>query len=271
MSNFLANTFIQYALICGLLSSVACGIVGTYAVSKKITFIAGSIAHTVLAGMGIVYYFNYVYFLNVNPLVGAFITAVIASFIIGIIHIKKLYDMDTIISVIWALGMGIGIVFIAITPGYSQDLNNYLFGNILMVSESDLYIITIVDILIITLSIYFYNKFLAICFDEEFLKTRKINVTFYYIFLLILISLTIVTLIQMLGLILVIALISIPPSIARRFTIKMHNVMILSVILGVFFTISGILISYYINIPSGASIVIIASLFFIISLFTRNS
>jgi zinc transport system permease protein len=264
------NNFLLYALLAALLSSISCGIIGTYMVSKKLTFLTGGISHSVLGGMGLIYYLNFIYSLDINPIYGAIVFAILAAIIIGIISLKKEYDTDTIIASIWALGMGIGIIFIALTPAYNQSLTTYLFGNILMVSKLDLYIISTLNFIILSLSILFYSKFLYIIFDEEFAKLKGINVSFYYLLMLILISLTIVSLIQVVGLILIIALLAIPPSIAKKYVKTIKQMMILSILLGAFFSFIGLYISYELNIPSGASIVLSASVFFLISILIKK-
>lgn len=259
------NNFLLYALLAALLSSISCGIIGTYMVSKKLTFLTGGISHSVLGGMGLIYYLNFIYSLNINPIYGAIVFAILAALIIGVISLKKEYDTDTIIASIWALGMGIGIIFIALTPAYNQSLTTYLFGNILMVSKFDLYLISVLNLIILVLSIIFFNKFLYIIFDEEFSRLKGINVSFYYLLMLVLISLTIVSLIQVVGLILIIALLAIPPSISKKYVKTIKQMMVLSTLLGALFSFIGLYISYELNIPSGASIVLVASISFLIS------
>ena len=264
------NSFLQYALFAGILASISCGIMGTYVVTKKITFLSGGIAHTVLGGIGIVCFVNKVYGMNIPPLYGAIIVALASAIIIGLVNIYSEHDSDTIIGALWSIGMAVGVIFISITPGYNSDLMSYLFGNILMVSKSDIYLLTVLDAVIIILGITFYNKFIAICFDEEFARVKNVKATFYYLLLLCLTALTIVALMQIVGLILVIALLTMPAAIAKQYVNSMWKMMLVAVILGIVFTVSGIAVSYGPDMPSGATIIILTSVFFMISILHKR-
>jgi len=260
-----STPFMQYALIAGLLASVSCGVVGTYVVTKKISLVSGGIAHTILGGVGLVCFLNKVYGMNIPPMYGALVVALLAAIVIGLVKIYGEHDADTVIAALWSVGMATGVIFIALTPGYNNDLMSYLFGNILMVTKHDLYLLVILDTFVIIVGVALYHKLCAICFDEDFAKVKGMNVTFYYLLLLCLTAITIVTLIQVVGLILVIALLTIPAAIAKQYSNSMWKMMIWAVILGVFFTFSGLAISYGPDLPSGAVIIIIASLSFAIS------
>jgi len=269
-SALLVNPFLQYALIAGVLASIACGIIGTYVVTKRITFLSGGISHTVLGGVGIACYLNKIYGTNIPPLYGAMVVGLIAAIAIGLINLYSEHESDTVIGALWSLGMAVGVIFISMTPGYNTDLMSYLFGNILMVTKSDLYLMITLDLVIIFLGILFYNKFTAICFDEEFSRVKGIKVTFYYLLLLCLTALTIVALIQVVGLILVIALLIMPAAIAKQYVKKMWKMMLVAVILGILFTFSGLLISYEPDLPSGAMIILVTSFFFIVSIIQKK-
>lgn len=257
--------FMQYALIAGLLASVSCGVVGTYVVTKKISLVSGGIAHTILGGVGLVCFLNKVYGMNIPPMYGALVVALLAAIVIGLVKIYGEHDADTVIAALWSVGMAVGVIFIALTPGYNNDLMSYLFGNILMVTKHDLYLLVLLDTFVIIVGVTLYHKLSAICFDEDFARVKGINVTFYYLLLLCLTAITIVTLIQVVGLILVIALLTIPAAIAKQYSNSMWKMMLWAVILGVFFTLSGLVVSYGPDLPSGAVIIIIASLSFAIS------
>ncbi len=263
-------SFMQYALLAGLLASVACGISGTYVVTKKISLLAGGISHTVLGGVGFVLYLNKVHGTNIPPIYGAMAVALLSAIIIGLVDLYSEYDTDTIISVMWSLGMATGVIFISITPGYSTDLMSYLFGNILMVTKQDLYILTIINAIVILTGIIFYNKLTAVCFDEDFARLKGINVGFYYLLLLCITALTIVALIQVVGLILVIALLTMPAAIAKQYVKNMRQMMIMAVILGTLFTTSGLVASYEPDLPSGATIIVITSVFFLLSMLHKK-
>ncbi|MCK4608178.1 MAG: metal ABC transporter permease [Gammaproteobacteria bacterium] len=252
-------SFLHYALIGGILASIACGIIGPFVVVKKISYISGGIAHTVLAGLGIAY------FLGGDPIVGALIAALIAALIIGWVSISAKKYEDTIISVLWALGMAVGIIFITKTPGYNVDLMSYLFGNILFISSTDLYLLLALDLVIIVTVFCLYKQFLAVCFDAEFARLRGLPVKFYYLLLLCLMALAVVSLIQVVGLILVMALLTIPAAIARQYVSSIAKMMLVSIILGAVFTAVGLSLSYITNLPTGATIILLAGVAFLCS------
>jgi zinc transport system permease protein len=251
--------FMQNAVIIGLLASVACGVMGTYVVVKRIVFISGGISHTVLGGMGIAYYYGY------HPMHGAVVSALVAAVVIGWVSLRYHQYEDTIIGALWAIGMAVGILFIYKTPGYSIDLMTYLFGNILMVERESIYVLASLDALIIVLVFLFYKRFLAVCFDEEYSELQGIGVVTTYLLLLCLIALTVVILIQVVGIILVIALLTLPAATARYYARSLVQMMILASLLGVVFTTSGLIVSYQPNLPAGATIILIAGLAYLLA------
>lgn len=259
------HAFMQNAFYAGLLASIACGITGTYVVVKRISYISGGIAHAVLGGMGIAYY------LGINPLIGAIAFALLSAVLLGLVSIKAKQHEDTIIGALWAVGMAIGVLFISITPGYKVDLSSFLFGNILLVSRTDLVILFILDLLILGLAIVYYRQFQSICFDEDYARLREIPVEFLYILLLCLIALTVVVLIQVVGLILVIALLTLPASIAGLGTKKLGSMMALAFFYSLFFTVSGLVLSYLKNLPAGATIIVIAGMGYLLALGLKSA
>jgi zinc transport system permease protein len=263
MSAFLKDLielpFLQNAVIAGILCSIAGGVVGTYVVLRRITYIAAAISHCILGGLGAARYFNVVYDLPwLRPIYGAIITALLSAFIIGYISLKAKEREDTVISALWAVGMAVGVLFIFKTPGYNEDLMSYLFGNILMVSREDIFLIGILDVIVVTLTIVFYNQTVAVCFDEEFARTRGVMVEFYYMLLLCMTALTVVLTVSVVGIIMVIALLSLPVAVASRFFDRVWKIMIASTLLGIAFTLSGLLVSYTPNLPSGAVTIVIS-------------
>jgi len=251
--------FMQYALLTGLLASVACGVIGSYIVTRRITYIGGGIAHSVLGGMGAAYFLSVVYkWNNLQPLHGAIIAALIAAIIIGLVSLRAKQREDTVIGAVWAIGMAVGIIFISKTPGYNENLMSYLFGNILMVTPSDLWLIVILDIIVVVVGLVFYNQFLAVCFDEEFARVRGVNVEFYYLLLLCLTALTVVILVTVVGIVMVIALLTLPVAVAGYFSRTLWRTMFLATIFSVFFTFFGLALSYGANLPSGATIILLA-------------
>jgi len=252
--------FIQYALLTGLLASVACGVVGTYVVARRITYVAGGIAHTVLGGMGAAVYLHRACGVAwLTPLHGATAAAIVAAAVIGVVSLRFRQREDTIISALWATGMATGILFIAKTPGYQQDLMSYLFGNILMVSAGDLWLVATLDLAILVLSLAFHKQFLAICFDEELARTRGVRVEAFYLLLLMLTALTVVLLVTVVGIVLVIALLTLPVAAAGQFARRLWQMMLLATLLSMLVTTGGLAASYALDLPTGALTVLLAS------------
>lgn len=258
--------FLQHALLAGVLASVACGIIGSYVVTRKISYIAGSISHTVLGGLGAARYFQVVHGWDwFEPLYGAVLASLIAALAIGLVSMRARQREDTVIGALWAVGMAAGILFISQTPGYNEDLMSYLFGSILMVSAQDLWLIAGLDLLVVIAAALFYNQFLAICFDEEFARLRGIRVEGFYLLLLCMTALTVVLLVTIVGIIMVIAIITLPAAVAGEFTKRLWHMMLLSALLTVAFTTTGLALSYGPNLPAGATIIVIAGAAYLLS------
>ncbi|NOX71973.1 MAG: metal ABC transporter permease [Candidatus Micrarchaeota archaeon] len=259
MLEVLSYTFFQNALIAALLASIACGVIGVYVVIKRIVFISGGISHSSFGGLGIAYY------LGAEPLLGALIFAIASALGIGFLSKKSSERDDTVIGAVWAIGMAIGILFIAMTPGYAADLFSYLFGNILMVSSGHLLIMFVLDIIILASIGLFYNVFRAVAFDEEFAKTVGIPVFALNMFLLSLVALTVVIMIKAVGIILLIALLTLPAATANKMTKDMKRMMVLATFLGIIYSSAGIFISYFFDLPSGAMIILISAIGYLIA------
>ena len=257
-------SFMQHAFLACVLASIGCGIIGTYVVVKRIGFLAGGIAHSVLAGMGIAIFFH------AAPVSGAVIAALVSAVLIGWINLHLRQHEDILVATFWSMGMAIGIMFISMIPGYNIDLMSYLFGNILLVSDQNLYLMLMLDVVIITLVFFFYRQFLAVAFDEEFSRLRGLNVELFYILLLCTVALTVVLLIQVVGLILVLALLILPAATAAQFTGSILRMMLLAVILSAAITTTGLLISYVPDLPSGSTIIILAGSVYIITLVAQS-
>lgn len=272
MINFLealvSNPFLQMALFAGLAASVTSGIIGSYIVVKRIVFISGSIAHSVLGGMGLCLWLRRTYDLIwLDPMHGALLAALLSSFLIGWIHLKYREREDTVIAAIWSTGMSIGVIFIALTPGYNVELANFLFGNILWVSQKDLLVLLGLDLFVIAIAAFFHKRFLAICFDEDQAHLQGVPVNALYLLLLGLVALSVVLLIQVVGSILIIAMLAIPAAIASGLTVRLSQMMVISVLLGALFIFLGTGASYELNWPPGATIALTAALFYLLSLF----
>jgi len=254
---------INNSIYASILLSIVIAIIGSLIVINKTTAITGSIAHGSFGGIGIGLY------LGSNIILTTSIFTIILAIILALITIRFPNRQDSLIGVIWAIGMSIGIIFLNLTPGYQSDAISYLFGNILLIEKSDLYFMLVVDILLLISIIFLYHRFLAMSYDKEFLTLRNINANLLYTYFLILTSLSIVMSVRAIGIILILALFTIPPLIAEKWTKKFFSMMILSGILGFIFMTSGILISYYFDISPTPSIVLIASIGLILSLFKR--
>ncbi len=263
----LANhSFLQKALLAGILAGVACGVVGTYVVTRRITYIGGGISHSVLGGMGAAYFLAGVHGITwLNPFVGATVAALLSALIIGWVSLKAAQREDTVISVIWAVGMAIGIIFIAKTPGYNENLMSYLFGNILMVGGRDLWLMAALDVIIIVIVGLFYNQFLGVCFDEEFARVRGLRVEFYYLLLLCLTALTVVLLVTVVGVVMVVALLSLPAATASFFARTLKQNMVVAVLLSILVTVLGLALSYGPDLPAGATIILTAGVVYILA------
>lgn len=263
------HTFLQHALLAGLLSSVACGVVGTYVVVRRITYIAGAISHCILGGMGAAQYMQAVHGWSwCDPLFGATISALLAALVIGLVSLKAKQREDTVIGAIWAIGMAVGVIFIANTPGYNKDLTSYLFGNILWVSSRDLWLIAILNCVVLVTVFTFYNQFLAVCFDEEFSRLRGVPVELFYLLLLALTALTVVVMVKVVGIVLVIALLTLPVAIAGNYVRTLWQMMLLSIVVSALLTVCGQALTYSptnVKLPAGATIIVLAGIVYLIS------
>ena len=251
--------FMRNALLAGILTSIACGIIGTLVVVNRIVFISGGIAHAAYGGIGLAFYFRF------PPLLGAAGFSLAVSSIMAAVTIRNKQRADTVIGVLWAIGMALGIMLIDLTPGYSGDLMSYLFGSILAVPRTDLLLMALIDAAVVAVVLSFYNSFLAMSFDEEYASAMGVHVGVLYFVLLAMIALSVVMLIRVVGLILVIALLTIPPFIAERFCGSLKTMMIFSVVLNSLCTLIGLWLSYEFNLTSGATIIMVAALFFFVS------
>lgn len=244
-------TFMKNAFIAAVLSSIVCGIIGTIITQKRLVNMSGGIAHASFGGIGLGY------LLGIEPIIGGLAFSILASLSISTIKRKTKTYSDTLIGIFWSFGMALGILFIALTPGYPPDMTSYLFGDILTVSTIYIKLMFILSFIIIVSIIGIFNYWKSYLFDEEFAKILRVNTVAFEYTLFILISLSIIILIKVVGIILVIALLTIPPAISKLFTYNLKNMMLVSSLLGVIFSISGLFISYHYNIPSGATIILL--------------
>lgn len=246
--------FLQNAIISAILASIACGIIGSIIIEKRLVMMSGGIAHTAFGGIGLGF------FLGIEPIIGALFVTICAALGVATIKRKTSMNTDIPIGIFWAAGMSLGILFIALTPGYPPDMNTYLFGDILTVSQDNLYIILLLDAIVVFTVAALFHPLKAYLFDEEFSTVIGIKTTFIEYLLFILIALTVVVVIHVIGIILIMALLTAPPAIAKLFTQNLKKLMLYSTLLGIFFTLTGLWISYTLNIPSGAAIALFISL-----------
>ncbi len=251
------------AFIASFLISIAVGMIGSYVVINRFNYLAASIAHGSYAGVGFAIYFG------ISILLGTTLFAVLLALLLAFISFKNKYRSDTLIGVIWAVGMSVGIVFTDLSPGYNADLMSYLFGNILMVPKEDMIFMSFVDLAIAFSMALFYNQILAVSYDMDFAKLRGIKVGSLYTYFLVLIALTVVMSVRSIGLILVIALFTIPPYIAEKFAKDFKIMMIISAFLSFVFCSIGLYISYVFDISATPAIILSASFFFFLSLLRR--
>jgi zinc transport system permease protein len=267
ISALISDPFLQMALWASLLASIASGTIGSFVVIKRIAFLAGSISHAVLGGIGFCLWLQRTYDLPwLDPLYGAFGASIASALLLGWVHLNYRQREDTIISAIWSTGMAVGVIFLSLTPGTNVELMNFLFGNILWIGAKDLLLLALLDAVILSVVFFYYRRFLALCFDEQQALLRAIPVQRLYLLLLCLIALSIVLLMQLIGTILVIALLTLPATIAALFTYRLPLIMLWAVLLSSLFSIAGLQISYLFDWPPGSTIALIAALAYLILL-----
>ncbi|WP_316897048.1 iron chelate uptake ABC transporter family permease subunit [Pseudodesulfovibrio indicus] len=260
MLDVLGYDFMQNALAAGLLASLICGVIGSLVVVNRIVFISGGIAHASYGGVGLAFLLG----LPVLPVTTGF--TVCMALIMALVTLRARERVDTVIGVIWASGMAMGIILLDFAPGYNVDLMSYLFGSILAVPRSDLWLMAGMAVVVVVLVAVFYRGFLVMSFDEEFARARGVPVDFLYCLLIVLVGLCVVMIIRVVGLILVIALLTIPPFIAERRARSLKVMMSVSTVLSAVFTVAGLLLSYALDITSGAAIIAVAAVGFFVSL-----
>ncbi|MFW5903901.1 MAG: metal ABC transporter permease [Candidatus Saliniplasma sp.] len=258
MFDILQYTFMRNAIYAGILASLIFGIIGTLVVVKRIVFISGGIAHASFGGVGMAFY------LGIDPLIGASLFTVVSALGVGILGERKIEREDTTIGVIWAVGMALGAFFYSITPGYLPSPASFLFGNIVMIRRLDILLLMTLTVVILLSVTFFYHKLHAISFDEEFSKVVGVNTFYLNILLLLLVAFSIVFLIKFVGIILVIALLTIPASISNHFTHDMKRIMVYSSILSLTFIMSGLWISHTVDTAAGPTIVLLAGGVFVL-------
>lgn len=262
-------SFLRNALIAGVLSSVLFGTLGAVVTVKRIASLAGAISHAVLGGIGLSLFLTATMSLSwLTPMLGAIIFALLAALLIGFVSLKAKQREDTVINAIWAIGMSTGVLFMAKTPGYT-DPSSYLFGNILLLSQNDLYLLAVLDILVLLLAWRFYPQIVASSFDEDFARSRGVNTTVFFLALLIVTAIAVVLLQTFVGIVMVIAMLTLPAGTASYFSKSLASMMIFGSLFALLVTSGGITASWFFDVPAGALVVIIAGAIFLIATLTR--
>ena len=264
MFDVLQYEFMRNALLAGILTTIVCGIIGSLVIVNRLVFITGGLSHAAYGGIGLAI------FLGFSPLLGALGFAIIVSALLAWLTFHDRHRSDTVIGLLWAAGMALGIILIDLTPGYNIDLMSYLFGSILLISQQDISAMIILT-MFVGLSVFFlYPQFLALSYDTEFAHIRGIPVKILYTFLLVMVAISVVMIIRLVGLILVIAFMTIAPFIAEKFAKSLGSMMLYSFLLNLLFTVTGLMISYKCNLTAGATIILCASAFFVVFLTARK-
>ncbi len=259
MPEVLQFEFMRNAIVAGLLTSIICGVIGTLVVVNRIVFLSGAIAHAAYGGIGLAIFMGWSY------LIGAMSFSLACAAAMAAVMLKARHRADTIIGVIWAVGMALGVILLDLTPGYHVDLMSYLFGSILTVPETELFQMLFLCIGILGVVFFFYNDFLAMSYDAEFAELRGAPVKGLQFLLVAMIALSVVMIIRVVGLILVIALMTIPPYIAEQYATSLVRMMAIGSFLSMMFTLVGLGLSYHFNLTSGATIILVAGVGFFIS------
>jgi len=252
--------FMRNALFAGFFASLICGVIGSFVVVNRLVFLGGGIAHASYGGIGAAFFFGVPYF------VGTLGFSLVAALVMTAVVLKARGRADTFIGVLWAVGMAIGIILLDLTPGYNVNLMSFLFGSILAVPGTDIWWMLVLSIITIASGTYFYRDMLAISYDDEFARLRGVPVNRLYFFFMGLVAVSIVVIIRVVGLILVIALLTIPPFIAEKYSSSLRMMMGLSTLFAMIFNLGGLWLAYAFDLTSGAAIILVATTGFFISM-----
>lgn len=252
--------FMRNALVAGLFAGLICGVIGTFVVVNRLVFLAGGIAHAAYGGIGLAL------FLGIPYIIGTLAFSLGAALIMTAVTLKAAHRSDTFIGVLWAVGMAVGVILTDLTPGYNVDLMSYLFGSILAVPSAEIWWMTALGAAVLILTLIYYRDLIAISYDPEFASLRGVPVGPLYFLFMALVAVSIVFIIRVVGLILVIALLSIPPYIAEKYARSLGAMMALAVFLSMIFNIAGLWAAYVFDLSSGPCIILAAAAGFFISL-----
>lgn len=265
-------SLLLFAAIAAIAASIVSGVIGSYVVVKRIAFISGSIAHSVLGGMGFCLWLERSRSVSwISPIHGALVAALLSAMIIGWVRLRYQEREDSIIACVWSVGMATGIIFISQTPGFNVELTNYLIGNILWVSSKDLIILVGLNLVVLGAVFFLHNKLLALCFDEEHAKLQGVPTDALYFLLLILIAITVVLLVQVVGIVLVITMLTIPPAIANLMSCRLSRIMIIATVFNLLFCFSGMAVAYGLDWPVGGTIALLTGITYLLTTAARRS
>lgn len=256
--DLLQYAFFQNALLGSLLTAIACGIVGTYIVSRRLVFISGGITHASFGGLGLGFY------LGTNPILMAMVFSVLSAF--GVEWVSKTQNVreDSAIAGIWSLGMALGVIFIFLTPGYAPNLSAYLFGNILTISTTDIVWIAALVVLLVAVFSLFMREIVYIAFDNDFAVTQRLPVKWIEYTMMFFIAVTIVLSIRLVGIMLLMSLLTLPQITVNLFTSNFKKIIWGSILVGFLSCVAGLVLSYFLNVPSGAFIILVLVVLFLV-------
>jgi len=266
MTEMFSYTFMQNAFVLIVLASVSCGVVGSLITVNRMSSFTGSIAHASFGGLGLAY------LLGVHPMLGATVFAVGSALGIGALSDRSRLGSDTAMAALWATGMAAGLVFIKLSGTYTSDLMSWLFGSLMAVSKTDIYLTGVLGVLVTGSVFLLYKEFLGISYDLEFTRIQGVPVKFIRGLFLVMAALTTIVLMKVTGLIMVIAMLTIPAAIAEKFSSSLWKMMILASIFSLVFSVIGLFVSWWLDLPSGPVIILVSSVvFFAVQAAGRNS
>ena len=251
--------FIRQAVYAALLASVLCGVIGTFVVVKRLVFISGGVSHAAFGGLGVCYY------LGIEPLLGAAAVAIVSALLVAAGGRRRARSQDAVIGILWSVGMAIGVVFVALSPGYAPNLMTYLFGNVLTVGHGAVLTTLVFTLLVLGFVVMFFKEFVAVSFDEEFARVQGVPVGLFMAILMVMVALSVVLLIQLVGIILVIALLTIPPVISLMLSRGFVSVILVSTLIGALMTLGGLALSYAFDLPSGPTMVLLGAFLMLVA------
>ncbi len=258
--------FLRYALLASLFASVPFGMMGGFVVVKRMSAMAGAVSHAIIGGVGLGIYLQVVWKWSwMSPTIGAMAASVLVGLLIGWLSLRGKQRMDTVLGAVWVIGMSVGLLLLSLTPTYTDPMS-YLFGNILLLSAGDVWVVGILAFLVSVLTVVFYPQFQMVSFDEDFALTRGVKVGFFQMLLILLVALTVFLMLQVMGSIMVIALLTLPAAMASLFHKRLSSVMITASFLVAFFSLLGMVVSYSLDLPTGSVTVLLLALGYVLAL-----